>query len=200
MDNLNLNRSTIIIDAELREKLKTLSIEERTKIINENIELVRTSAGLEMLTLLLLVIDDEIVSMKEAPDDEKQKIADAQFETLSKNMKDKKFNRTLHKQTREALKLKRDELIKQGKTAILKRNNTIQVLNIPYYEYLTLSYGPINLFIGYTIIGLYTASDDIGKILGIVASMTTLIVISLISSCIYRLLFEPEVEEKDESK
>lgn len=200
MNNLNLNRSTIIIDAELREKLKTLSIEERTKIINENIELIKTSAGVEMLTLLLLVIDNKIVSMKEAPDDEKQKIADAQFKTLSENMKDKKFNRTLHKQTREALKLKRDELIKQGKTAILKRNNTIQVLNMPYYEYLTLSYGLTNLFIGYTIIGLYTASDDIGKILGIVASMTTLVVISLISSCIYRLLFEPEVEEKDESK
>ena len=138
--------------------------------------------------------------MKEAPDDEKQKIADAQFKTLSENMKDKKFNRTLHKQTREALKLKRDELIKQGKTAILKRNNTIHVLNMPYYEYLTLSYGLTNLFIGYTIIGLYTASDDIGKILGIVASMTTLVVISLISSCIYRLLFEPEVEKKDESR
>ena len=199
MKNSSLRSSTIVIEGELKDKLTMLSTEEQIELVNNNTELVTASDGTEILTLLLEVENGEIVSKLDAEQSEKVRIADRQLELFNENANDKHFKKNIYKQTREILKSQRDELLKQGKTAILRPNNTMKIYDMPVYEYWTYRLSGINLIVGYIAISALDRAVTLDRAIGVALTLSSLFLVTLQFSTLYRVLMEREPVKEDES-
>lgn len=199
MKNSSLRSSTIVIEGELKDKLTMLSTEEQIELVNNNTELVTASDGTEILTLLLEIENGEIVSKLDAEQSEKVRIADRQLELFNENANDKHFKKNIYKQTREILKSQRDELLKQGKTAILRPNNTMKIYDMPVYEYWTYRLSGINLIVGYIAISALDRAVTLDRAIGVALTLSSLFLVTLQFSTLYRVLMEREPVKEDES-
>ena len=199
MKNSHLKSSTIVIEGELKDKLTSLSMEEQIELINNNTELVVASDGTEILTLLLEIENGEIISKIDAEQSEKTRIADRQLKLFNENSNDKSFRKNIYKQTREILKLQQAELLKQGKTAILMPNNTLKVYHVPVYEYWTYRLSIMNLLVGYVALAVLDRAVTLDRAIGVAITLSSLFIITMQFSTLYRVLMEKGAVAEDES-
>jgi hypothetical protein len=146
MGRLHITESTIIFGDEVKKKFSELPEEEREQLICDNTEVIKTSSGEEMLTFLVVVENDKLVSKKDADEVTKRKLADEQYELLKGDHMTPEFRKALNKQLFEAVKAQRKIIISEGRTAIIISRRDIYEIDIPYKVFKTIVASIILLF------------------------------------------------------
>ena len=175
MKSIDLSCSTIVIANEVKEELAKLPVEEQQKLIMENVEVIKTSDNIEMLTLLLEVEDGKLISKKNSSNEVKVSFADKQRKILVENINKKEFKDSMQNQMKEAIKIQKDIIKKTGYTPISWFDGRIKVLPITKFEIITLVLTAYNIVLSMFSIGMVD-----------IANPATLwaVKLSMISNCI----------------
>lgn len=200
MKNLKFSCSTIVISDELKRELEKLSFEDAQKIITDNVEIIKTSDDIEMLTLLLDIEDNKIVSKKDASEDTKKALADKQYSLLKENMHKKEFKKGMKKQMKVALKMQKQIVESTGNTPIKWFGSTIKVLPLPVNEFIAICYSVFNLILSYYTMITYNTNVGISRFSILASMVANIINVILLSNCIFLAIFKDYkiIDEKKE--